>query len=75
MPEHGHGGTELTLVLTGSYHDEIGHFGPGDVADLDEDVDHQPVVGDQGCICLVASEQPARFHGFISRMIQPLVGM
>ena len=29
MPAHGHGGSELTLVLEGAYHDETGRFGPG----------------------------------------------
>ena len=38
VPEHGHGGAELTLVLSGAYRDELGLFGPGDIADLDEHV-------------------------------------
>ena len=44
IPEHGHGGAELTLVLRGSFHDETGRYARGDVADLDETVEHQPVV-------------------------------
>lgn len=76
MPEHGHGGSELTLVLRGAYHDCFGRFGPGDVADLDEDAEHQPRVDRDGeCICLVATEQPARFKGLIPRVLQPLTGM
>lgn len=76
MPEHGHGGSEMTLVLSGSYQDRFGRFGPGDVADLDEDVEHQPIVdAGQECICLVASEHPARFKGLLSRLLQPLIGM
>ena len=76
MPEHGHGGSELTLVLTGSYKDEFGVFGPGDVADMDSDVEHQPVVTDDGpCICLVASDSRARFKGLVSRIMQPIIGM
>jgi putative transcriptional regulator len=43
VPEHGHGGAELTLVLRGSFHDETGRYVRGDVADLDETVEHQPV--------------------------------
>lgn len=76
MPDHGHGGTELTLLLQGSYRDGIGLFQPGDVADLDELVEHQPVADpQQGCICLIASERKARFKSLLARLYQPLTGM
>ncbi len=76
IPEHGHGGSELTLILRGAYHDRFGRFGPGDVADLDEDVEHEPRVDKNGeCICLVATEQATRFTGLLSRVLQPLSGM
>jgi putative transcriptional regulator len=76
MPEHGHGGSELTMILRGSYQDEIGRFGPGDVADLDVDVEHRPVADAQtGCICIIASEKQAVFKGFFARLIQPLTGI
>ena len=76
VPEHGHGGEEMTLILSGAYRDELGRFGPGDVADLDEHVEHQPQVEPGApCICLVATEAPTRFKGFFSRLLQPLVGI
>ncbi len=76
MPEHGHGGTELTMVLAGSYSDEIGTYHPGDVADLDDEVEHSPVADRKlGCICLIASEEKARFKGPFARFVQPLTGM
>lgn len=76
VPEHGHGGAEITLILSGAYRDDLGRFGPGDVADLDEHVEHQPVVeGDQPCICLVTTEAPTRFKGIVSRLLQPLIGI
>lgn len=76
IPEHGHGGDEVTLVLAGAYRDEFGRFGPGDVADLDEHVEHQPAVEAGGpCICIVAIEAPTRFRGLVSRLLQPLVGI
>lgn len=76
IPEHGHGGTEITLVLTGSYRDALGRFRPGDIADLDEHVEHQPVVdSSEPCICLVATEAPTRFKSFFGRLFQPLVGI
>jgi putative transcriptional regulator len=76
LPEHGHGGTELTLVLSGSYSDEFGTFRAGDVADLGDDVEHRPVADPElGCVCLVASDQRARFKGMFARMMQPLTGI
>ena len=76
MPEHGHGGTEMTLILRGAYSDAMGRFCKGDIADLDEHVEHQPVVdSDEPCICLVATEEPTRFKGIVSRLMQPLVGI
>lgn len=76
LPEHGHGGSEVTLVLSGSYTDRFGQFGRGDIADLDDHVEHQPIV-DPGeeCICLVASEHPARFTGLLPRIFQPIIGI
>lgn len=76
MPEHGHGGEELTLILKGSYSDHTGRYAAGDVADLDEDTEHQPVVdSDVDCICLVATEAPTRFKSFWARLAQPFVGI
>lgn len=75
MPEHGHGGAELTLLLRGSYRDEVGTFRRGDVADLDDEIEHRPVADvDEGCICLIASEEKARFRGLVARLFQPLTG-
>lgn len=76
IPEHGHGGAELTLVLTGSYSDATGRYARGDVADLDEDIEHQPVVDqDSECICLIASETKAKFKGMLPRLLQPIFGV
>ncbi len=76
VPDHGHGGAEMTLILSGAYRDELGRFGPGDIADLDEHVEHKPMVeGDEPCICLVTTEAPTRFKGMIGRLLQPLIGV
>ena len=76
LPEHGHGGSEVTLVLSGSYTDKFGQFGPGDIADLDDHEDHQPIVDEgEDCICLVASETPAKFKGILPRLFQPVIGI
>lgn len=74
VPMHSHGGNELTLILRGSYADSLGHFTPGDVADLDCDVTHQPVtLPGVPCICLAATDAPLRFEGWLARALQPLV--
>jgi putative transcriptional regulator len=75
IPHHGHRGSELTLVLRGSYADEIGRFGPGDLADLDPDVQHQPIADTaEPCICIVATDAPLRFGNLLGRVVQPLLG-
>ncbi|MFT3673407.1 ChrR family anti-sigma-E factor [Aestuariivirga sp.] len=76
LPDHGHGGEELTLILRGSYSDHTGRYLAGDVADLDEDTEHAPRVDSEvECICLVATEAPTRFKSFWARLAQPFVGI
>ncbi len=76
LPDHGHAGQEMTLILRGAYRDQIGRFAPGDVADLDEHIEHQPVIEEgEDCICLIATEAPARFKGLVPRLLQPIVGI
>ncbi|MGI9521307.1 MAG: ChrR family anti-sigma-E factor [Hyphomicrobiaceae bacterium] len=76
LPEHGHGGIELTHIISGAYRDEFGLFRAGDIADVDEEVEHQPIVEPgEYCICVVASEARARFKSPLSRLVQPLIGM
>jgi putative transcriptional regulator len=76
MPNHGHGGSELTFILDGSYTDKTGTYTAGDVADHGDDLEHVPIAcPDHGCICLVAAERPAQFKAMIQRVLQPLTGM
>lgn len=73
VPMHSHGGNELTMILQGAYDDSLGHFAPGDVADLDCDVEHQPVTSPGvPCVCVAATDLPLRFSGRLARMLQPL---
>lgn len=74
MPSHSHGGSELTMILRGSYSDEIGRFQAGDVADLDDEISHQPIADrDEHCICLVATDAPLKFDSWVPRLMQGLV--
>ncbi len=72
VPDHSHNGLELTLVLQGSFSDETGRFGVGDVEIGDEDLEHTPVadMGDP-CICLAATDAPLRFNSLVPRLLQP----
>ena len=76
MPDHGHRGTELTLVLQGAFKDEDDRFGRGDIEVANEDLHHTPVAeeGDV-CICLAATDAPLRFRGILPRIAQPFIGI
>jgi putative transcriptional regulator len=74
MLEHTHTGTELTLVLKGSFSHQGGEYRPGDFDFGDGDVDHQPIVGsDMPCLCLVAMSGDLQMHGWLGRLISPFV--
>lgn len=71
VARHSHGGIELTLVLHGSYRDELGRFAAGDLAETDPQTTHRPVAdAATGCVCLTASEAPTRFKTLIGRLLQ-----
>jgi len=76
VPDHGHRGTELTLVLQGAFTDEEDRFGAGDVEIANEDLHHTPVA-EQGmdCICLAATDAPLRFSGLVPRIAQRFIGI
>ena len=77
LPGHGHTGTEVTCVLQGAFGDETGEYHAGDVAEGDEDLDHQPVALDTGreCICLIATTGRLRGHSWLARLAQPIFGI
>ena len=73
VPDHGHRGMELTLVLRGAFRDATDRFGPGDLEIADEDLAHKPVAeAGEDCICLAATDAPLRFVGLMPRLLQPL---
>jgi len=72
VPDHGHRGLELTLVLQGAFRDATARFGPGDVEIATEALDHTPVA-EPGvdCICLAATDARLRFNSLLPRLAQP----
>ena len=76
IPDHNHQGTELTLVLKGSFSDEIGQFSVGDIADLDDTTRHQPIADtSEACICLIATDASLKFTGLVPRIVQYFTGL
>lgn len=73
VPDHGHRGTELTLVLQGAFRDDTDRFGPGDLEIATEDLEHTPVAeAGVDCICLAATDAPLRFNSLMPRLLQPI---
>ncbi len=74
VPDHGHRGMELTLVLQGAFADANDRFNRGDIEIADEEMEHTPVaLAGEDCICLAATDAPLRFRGLIPRLAQPLL--
>lgn len=76
VPDHGHHGTELTLVLQGAFVDEHDRFGAGDIEVANQDMHHTPVAeAGTDCICLSATDAPLRFKGLLPRLAQRFAGI
>ncbi|MEJ8562434.1 ChrR family anti-sigma-E factor [Yoonia sp. GPGPB17] len=76
VPDHGHRGTELTLVLQGAFTDEEDRFAAGDIEVANEDLHHTPVAEEgMDCICLAATDAPLRFSGIVPRIAQKFIGI
>jgi len=71
MPDHGHNGKEMTLVIQGAFQDEDAYFARGDVEIADSNVQHVPVADiHEDCICLAVTDAPLRFIGLLPRIWQ-----
>ncbi|MGD1888413.1 MAG: ChrR family anti-sigma-E factor [Cohaesibacteraceae bacterium] len=70
VPVHTHHGAEITLVLQGGFSDESGHYGVGDIAFADDDINHKPLA-DKGevCICFAVVDAPVELTGPIGRLM------
>ncbi len=76
VPVHSHEGRELTLVLSGGFHDETGRFGPGDLESATSEVKHQPVA-DPGDVCLnlALTDAPLKFFSALPRLVGKVFGL
>lgn len=77
-PEHGHGGEELTLVLSGSFNDGRASYARGDTCHAGPDLVHSPRVDSaETCICFAVELGDLRpTHpalAVVSRIFGPLM--
>lgn len=71
MPNHGHHGMEMTMVLKGAFQDADGYFARGDVEIADSDLHHTPVADiHEDCICLAVADAPLQFNRLLPRIAQ-----
>ncbi len=74
MPDHGHHGIEMTMVLQGAFIDEGERFARGDVEIADSDLDHTPVADiGEDCICLAVTDGPLQFKSLLPKIAQPFL--
>lgn len=74
VPDHGHSGLELTLVLQGAFHDEDARFTRGDVEIATAETEHTPIAeAGADCICLAATDAPLKFRALLPRLAQPFL--
>ncbi|QLE85145.1 transcriptional regulator [Shewanella sp. Scap07] len=71
VPTHTHKGFEVTLLLEGSFDDEMGHYSVGDFIWLDGEHTHQPVT-QEGCVCLTVSSDAIHFTQGVSQILNPI---
>ncbi len=73
---HGHTGPETTCVLSGAFADGTGTFAAGDCVEADAALDHTPrALAGEDCVCLIATTHHLRPHGWLGRLVRPLLGM
>lgn len=70
VPAHTHKGFEMTLLLQGSFSDELGEYHVGDFICLDSSDTHSPVT-EEGCVCLTVSSDALHFTQGLSQLANP----
>jgi len=74
IPQHTHEGAEITMVLSGGFTDEHGHYLRGDVSVADNQIEHRPVADPgEDCLCITVTDAPLRFTGPVGRWLNMFV--
>ena len=71
VPVHTHQGSEATLVLEGSFEDELGEYKTSDFIVRDAQHNHQPR-SKEGCLCFSVLDSPLQFTEGLARLMNPL---
>lgn len=71
VPDHTHKGYELTLLLHGSFNDEMGTYVAGDFIMLDSEHQHKPKTTD-GCLCFTVASGAQHFTQGINKLLNPI---
>jgi putative transcriptional regulator len=73
-PTHDHRGTEITVVLQGSFSDEVGVYHQGDFMICEPGYTHTPVAtANAECVCLSVLAAPIRMVGGFKRLLNPFL--
>lgn len=71
VPVHTHQGSESTLVLDGSFEDELGEYKASDFIIRDAQHNHQPR-SKEGCLCFAVLDSPLKFTQGLARLMNPI---
>jgi putative transcriptional regulator len=71
VPMHTHQGSEVTLVLDGSFEDELGEYRESDFIIRDTEHHHKPR-SKEGCLCFAVLDSPLKFTKGIARLMNPI---
>jgi putative transcriptional regulator len=76
VANHGHGGLEITLVLSGNFSDAAGLYSPGDFVVKDAGEIHRPTATqDQACLYLSVAQAPMvhrTWQGWLGKSLRSL---
>jgi len=74
VPEHGHRGNEMTLILEGGYSDADGSYHQGDfIFRKPGDVHAPTALQSEDCICVAVLDAPLKFTGWKFRWMNPFL--
>jgi putative transcriptional regulator len=71
VPAHTHKGYEITLLLEGSFEDDLGEYHPGDFIELDGKTNHQPRTK-TGCLCYTVADDALVFTEGFHKLFNPI---
>jgi putative transcriptional regulator len=72
--DHTHTGDEVTVVLSGSFSDQYGHYKEGDFVYRNGSHGHAPMASQDGdCICLTALQAPVKLTSWWGKLLNPLL--